>query len=150
MRMDRGIAGCTRGTAAVEFALISVVLIGLLMGILDFGRTIYVKNQVSYLADRAARKVLLDPDISNSKLEAELRDGFTAGNADDLTVSIADKFLRRRKLSRGHRRLSDDAVHPAADLEDAIAQRHAPRPRGLIGPGGAGPHRHHHALTFAR
>lgn len=77
-----------RGAAAVEFSIISVVLIALLIGIVDFGRTLYVKNQMSFLADRAARLVLLDSAVANATLEAAIRAEFNAGTADDLTVSI--------------------------------------------------------------
>lgn len=79
--------GCTLGAAAVEFAIISTVLIGLLIATIDFGRTLLTQHQISSLADQAVRKVLLDPDISTATLESELRADFTVGNPDDLTVS---------------------------------------------------------------
>ena len=52
---------CEAGTAAVEFAIISMVFISLCVGIVDFGRTLYVKNQLSFLADQATRTVLVNP-----------------------------------------------------------------------------------------
>lgn len=82
------IRGCTAGTAAVEFAIVGAVFIALVIGILDFGRTFYVKNQISALADQAARKMLIDPNISEATLQSELKDDFFAGNADDLTVTV--------------------------------------------------------------
>ncbi len=87
-RARQSIRRCTRGAAAVEFAIISMVLIGLIVAIIDFGRTLYVKNQISALADQAVRKVLIDPSISSATLEAELRDDFYAGDADDLTFDV--------------------------------------------------------------
>lgn len=83
-RPVRLLAACTRGAAAVEFALVSGVLIMLLIGIIDLGRTLYIKNQISFLADRAARKILIDPDIPQATLETYLRDNFTAGDPDSL------------------------------------------------------------------
>ena len=80
----RLLAACTRGAAAVEFAIVSGVLIMLLIGIVDLGRTLYIKNQISFLADRAARKILIDPDIPQAALETYLRDNFNAGNPDSL------------------------------------------------------------------
>lgn len=82
-----------RGAAAVEFSIISVVLVGLLIGIVDFGRTLYVKNQLSFLADRAARSVLLNSAVANADLEATIRTEFDAGTADDLTVAITTETL---------------------------------------------------------
>ena len=61
---------CERGVAAVEFAIVSVVLMTLLIGGIDMGRTFYVKNQLSFLADQAARAVLVDPDVTDAALQA--------------------------------------------------------------------------------
>jgi TadE-like protein len=89
----RSIRGCTRGAAAVEFAIISMVLIGLLVATIDFGRTLYVKNQISALADQAMRKVLIDPSISGDTLESELRDDFYAGDSAELTFDVDDETV---------------------------------------------------------
>lgn len=89
MKRLRNLIKCQRGAAAVEFAIISVVLIMLLVGIVDFGRTLYVKNQLSFLADRAARSVLVDPNITDTSLETTLRGDFTGGDPLDLTVTIS-------------------------------------------------------------
>ena len=45
-------------------------------------------DQLSWLADRAARAVLIDPDIGNATLESDLRGEFSAGVAEDLSVSL--------------------------------------------------------------
>ena len=82
---------CTLGAAAVEFAIISMVLIALLIGMIDFGRTLFTQHQISSLADQAVRKVLLNPGISSATLESELRAEFTAGNADDLAVGVTSE-----------------------------------------------------------
>lgn len=84
---------CQRGAAAVEFAIVSGVLVMLLIAIVDFGRTLYVKNQLSFLADQAARTVLVQPAITNAALEAELRDDFNAGDPSDLTVTISTEVV---------------------------------------------------------
>jgi Flp pilus assembly protein TadG len=89
----RRILACTRGAAAVEFAIISMVLIGLTIGIIDFGRTLYVKNQISSLADQAVRKVLIDPAIASATLESELREDFYAGDADNLSVDVSSESV---------------------------------------------------------
>ena len=86
----RGLRACTRGAAAVEFAIVSGVLIMLLIGILDVGRALWVQNQISFLADQAVRRVLLDPAISEEDLEAALREDFTAGSAEALTIAAPE------------------------------------------------------------
>ena len=90
-RLPRRFHACTTGAAAVEFAIISTVLIGLCIATVDFGRTFYTRHQISALADQAVRKVLIDPDVSSAALAAELRADFSAGNAGDLTVSISSE-----------------------------------------------------------
>lgn len=89
----RGLARCERGTAAVEFAIISVVFIMLLVGIVDFGRTLYIKNQLSYLADQTARAVLVDPSAVDNALETALRAGFTAGDPTELEVDFQTQVI---------------------------------------------------------
>lgn len=81
------------GAAAVEFAIISTVLIALCVGVVDFGRTMYVKNRLSFLADQAARKVLINPAISATSLTSDLLADFTAELSDDITVTITDDTL---------------------------------------------------------
>ena len=89
----RFLLGCQRGTAAVEFSIVSAVLVMLSVGIIDFGRTLYVKNQISHLADQAARRILMDPDIPTATLASGLRGDFVAGAAADLAVSIATETI---------------------------------------------------------
>ena len=90
--MTRGLlkraARCENGAAAVEFAIVSVILISLCIAIVDFGRTLYVKNQLSFLADQATRTVLVNPAVTNAALEATLAGDFTAGDPADLTVAV--------------------------------------------------------------
>lgn len=82
------LAKCQTGAAAVEFAIVSSVLIMLLIAIVDFGRTLYIKNQLSFLADKAARSILVNPNITDASLETTLRSDFVAGDPLGLTVDI--------------------------------------------------------------
>jgi len=84
---------CRRGAAAVEFAIVSVVLMMLLVAIVDFGRTLYIKNQLSFLADQAARAILVAPTTPNATLEADLRAAFDAGDDADLVVDLRDEVV---------------------------------------------------------
>ena len=84
----RQLLASDRGGAAVEFAIIGNVLVLLLVGGVDFGRTLWVKNELSFLADKAARRVLISPGISDTDLTTELREGFTAGDAATLSVNM--------------------------------------------------------------
>jgi Flp pilus assembly protein TadG len=48
-------ATCTRGVAALEFAIVAPVLLLLLMGLFDLGHVVYVKSQLTGLIQKAAR-----------------------------------------------------------------------------------------------
>lgn len=85
----RGLRDCTRGAAAVEFAIISTVLIGLCIATVDFGRAFFAQHQISSLADQAARKMLIDPAIPVATLESELRADFSAGDPAALSISVS-------------------------------------------------------------
>lgn len=84
---------CESGAAAVEFAIISMVFISLCVAIVDFGRTLYVKNQLSFLADQATRTVLVNPAVTDAALQATLIADFTAGDPADLTVAVNDQVV---------------------------------------------------------
>lgn len=79
---------CTRGAAAVEFAIISVVFVGLLIAIVDFGRTLYIKNQLSFLADQATRTMLITPSTADATIINTIGTDFNAGDAAQLNVTI--------------------------------------------------------------
>jgi Flp pilus assembly protein TadG len=58
MRAIRGIARSDSGAAAIEFAIIVWALIFLCLGIIEIGRGLHVRNEMSYAADLAARRIL--------------------------------------------------------------------------------------------
>jgi Flp pilus assembly protein TadG len=75
------------GATAVEFALVCLPLLLLVLGIIEFGRAFYVRNDLSYAADFAARKVLIGQiarDASDSeaqeKLASAVRESFRSGD----------------------------------------------------------------------
>ena len=60
-----------RGAALVEFAMISVVLMILIFGIIDFGRALYTKNSLTNAAREGGRyaAVLLAPEANTSAIQ---------------------------------------------------------------------------------
>lgn len=83
------------GATAVEFALVCFPLLLLVLGIVEFGRALYVRNDLSHAADVAARKVLIGqvaPDASDSEaqatIESAVRDHFDSGDPQQLQVSV--------------------------------------------------------------
>ena len=85
---------CDRGVAAVEFAVIGVVLIGLTVASIEFGRALFLKHQLSTLADAASRSILLNSSVTDATLVAEAQATFTAGNPADLTLTLSMETVR--------------------------------------------------------
>ena len=82
------------GSVAVEFAIVGLAMIIVCVGIIEVGRGLYVRNQLSFVADQAARIMLMSGDTSAKRQEAAnnaekaAREAFTAGTASLLQVSI--------------------------------------------------------------
>lgn len=80
-----GSSATDRGAAAVEFALVAVLLLTLVFGIFEFGRMWLLQSSLSAAARDAARTMAVknDPD----EAEAAARSVFTSGG-EDVIVSI--------------------------------------------------------------
>lgn len=77
------------GSVAVEFGIIALMFAVTSLGLLEFGRAMHVRNQLSYAVDFAVREVMLNPTISNTTLTATVRERFFGHNPTDLTVSMS-------------------------------------------------------------
>lgn len=55
MRIAKRARDGERGVVAVEFAMVIPLLLLLLLGVIDFGRAMYVKNSLVYAASQGAR-----------------------------------------------------------------------------------------------
>jgi hypothetical protein len=76
---------CNGGAAAVEFAIVSLILIILCLGIIDFGRGLYLHNNLGFAADLGARRILVDPQVPDSAVQDAVLAGFQ-GAAELLQV----------------------------------------------------------------
>ena len=63
------LVGCTSGAAAIEFAMVGLLLVSLLLGTFEFGRALFLRNQLALAADIATRQVLINPPKTSSDLE---------------------------------------------------------------------------------
>ena len=91
------------GAAAVEFALIGMLLILVSIGTIEIGRALFIFNELAHAADRAARAILIDPDISGSDLEAKVRDedlltGLTPGLVNVTPGIVEDNGITFRTV----------------------------------------------------
>ena len=81
------------GAAAVEFALVGMVAIVLFLGIIEFGRGLYMRNEMSYAADLAARQILVNAAVANTDVETVLRDAITFGSSTDLQITFGTESV---------------------------------------------------------
>lgn len=70
----RRLIRCQRGTTAVEFAFIGMMLFASTIGIVEVGRALFLMNELAYAADRASRLIMLQFDITEADLTAAVRD----------------------------------------------------------------------------
>lgn len=71
------LARCDKGAASIEFALVGLVAITLFLGIIEFGRSLYMRNEMSYAMDLAERQILTNPTVANADLETVIRNAIT-------------------------------------------------------------------------
>lgn len=81
-------ASCDAGSVAVEFSIVCLALIALALGTIEFGRGLNYRNQLSQAADFGARRILLNPAISDDAVKTEVRSAFIAGDPALLTVAL--------------------------------------------------------------
>jgi Flp pilus assembly protein TadG len=77
-----------QGGVALEFAIISMALILLSLGIVEFGRALQVRNQLTFLADRGAREILKDSAVTDIAVETKIKAGFDGPRPELLSVNV--------------------------------------------------------------
>ena len=78
---------CEAGAAAVEFAIIAMVMILVCVGMIEFGRGLYIYNQIAYAADKGARVILINNTAADTDVEIAIRDAFGAGNSELIEIT---------------------------------------------------------------
>ncbi|MFD1913041.1 TadE/TadG family type IV pilus assembly protein [Halodurantibacterium flavum] len=86
MTLLRRILRCGSGAAGVEFALVCVPLVALIVGIVELGRALNLRNELAYAADQGVRILLMQQ--GSSAAEEAVRQGFSFGGSEDLQVSV--------------------------------------------------------------
>lgn len=79
-----------RGGAVLEFALIGPVLFTLMLGAVDVGRMFYVRQNLEYATEEAARYYMLNPSSATSAVTSYLQGKIAGGSGTNVVVSYAD------------------------------------------------------------
>jgi Flp pilus assembly protein TadG len=90
--MIRNLARSTGGAAILEFAILAPLLIGMLVGLIEFGRAYWVRQTLTEVAFQTARCMALDERCAT---EAERR-AFAIDRARDYAIPLEPSALVTR------------------------------------------------------
>ena len=79
---------CQNGAVAVEFALVGLVSITLMLGIIEFGRSLFMRSEMSYAMDMAERRILTNPGVANTDVETIIRKAITFEKPASLQITF--------------------------------------------------------------
>lgn len=119
------LARSEHGGVAIEFAIISSLLILGCISTLEFGRALYLRSELSYAADAAERRMLLDTDVSESVITTTVRSTFS-GDSGRLTIAVGDETvdsMRFRTLTLGYPIALNVPFFPDAGLRLSVNRR---------------------------
>lgn len=80
------LSGDTRGAAAVEFGICATGLICFMVGGMEFGRYMWIKQSIEFGVEEAARLAIAKPSSTSADLIAKAKDKTVAVPAANLTV----------------------------------------------------------------
>ncbi|MGQ7791081.1 TadE/TadG family type IV pilus assembly protein [Faunimonas sp. B44] len=81
------------GAVAIEFAIVSLALVLVAFGTIEFGRGLQVRNELSYAVDVAAREVLTDKEATAARIESAVRGAFRASDPERLQVAVTTETV---------------------------------------------------------
>ena len=87
--MRRFLSG-SRGATAVEFALVALPFVILMLGLIEFGRALHIRNGLDNAADRAQRQIIIDATATSTSLTTSARATFLAGDPGKLLVVLSE------------------------------------------------------------
>lgn len=79
-----------RGATAIEFAFLALPFVILLLGLIEFGRALHIRNGLDNAADRAQRQIIIDAAATSTSLTTSARDTFLAGDPAKLEVLLSE------------------------------------------------------------
>jgi len=80
-----------RGATAAEFAILLPVFCMMVFGTIEVSRMMYMGASVQWAVDRAARMVVVDPDVSDADLEDAVNGYLTAAGSPDVAIVSAEE-----------------------------------------------------------
>jgi Flp pilus assembly protein TadG len=119
------LARCERGGVAIEFAIIGSLLVLGCLAIMEFGRGLYLRSELSFAADAAERQMLMNADISDEDIDTTIRSAFS-GDADSLTIDMSEETIdgvKFRTVSLSYPMALLMPVVPSGELHITVDRR---------------------------
>jgi Flp pilus assembly protein TadG len=80
----------TDGVTAIEFAVLAPVLLTFMLGAIDMGRMLYVRQGLEYATQEAARYYMLNPTSATTAVTTYLRSKMVGGLGASVSVGYTD------------------------------------------------------------
>jgi Flp pilus assembly protein TadG len=78
------------GATALEFSIVASVFIIVALGVIEFGRSLQVRNEMAYAMDWGARTVLMNASASEAEITEAIKERFNSYDKDRLKIEIVD------------------------------------------------------------
>lgn len=59
---------CAKGASAVEFALVAPIFLMMVLGMMEIGRALWIKNTMQYAVEEAARYAIINTDATTAQV----------------------------------------------------------------------------------
>ena len=86
----RRLCRATEGVTALEFAILAPVMLSFMLGAIDMGRLLYVRQGLEYATQEAARYYMLNPTTDSSTVTTFLRNRMVGGMGGSVAVAYTD------------------------------------------------------------
>lgn len=81
------------GATALEFAIVASAFILVSMGIIEFGRSLQVRNEIAYAMDNGARALMMDRKATEDEIREAVKARFNSYDRAKLTVEAPSKTI---------------------------------------------------------
>jgi Flp pilus assembly protein TadG len=86
----RGLLADTRGVSLIEFAIGAALLMLIIFGSVQFGRSLMMRNEMSHALGQAVREVHLRPQIPVEDIVSQLEDRLAGYSTADMDVEVTE------------------------------------------------------------
>jgi Flp pilus assembly protein TadG len=86
----RRLCRATEGVTALEFAILGPILLTFMLGAIDMGRMLYVRQGLEYSTQEAARYYMLNPTSTTTAVTTYLRGKMVGGLGNSVSVAYTD------------------------------------------------------------